>query len=83
MIDDGEGMAIACVAEFELALEVGPEVVGGRPGRQVCALGPSARPAGTLDQTVPAQDRMDCALGGNAKIAVELSNQELAGSAGA
>ena len=83
MIGDGEGIAVASIAELEFALEVGaPEVVGRDPLRQRRAGG---APTGIqrFDETMPAKDRMDRALGGDAKIAVQLTDEYFPDLAGA
>ena len=84
MIRDGEWIAVAPVAELELALEVGaPKVVGRGACGQRRAACTMARPAATLDQVVARQNRMDGALGRNPDVAGKPSDQELTDLAGA
>jgi hypothetical protein len=76
VVGDGQRIAIACVAEFELALEVGaPKRVGGIAPGQRRPRGAAARTAQGLDQIVAAQSRVDGALDGNRKITVELAHR--------
>jgi hypothetical protein len=73
-----EGIAVAPVAELELALEIGaPEIVGGDARRQWGAAGmlPSAQAS---DQAVAVEHGVDGALGRHAKVAVEPAHQEFA-----
>ncbi len=79
VVGDGERVAIAAVAELELAFEVGaPEVVRRRPNRERRSGCTMTRPARYLDQPVPMQDGVDRALGRNADIAIQPPDQELA-----
>ena len=79
MVGDGQRVAVAAVAELELALEVGaPQLVGCGTLRQRRAAGAVARPATAFDQTVAIEHRMDGALGRNPDIAVEPPDQEFA-----
>ena len=79
MVGDGERIAVASVAELELALEVGaPQVIGrGARGQQRAARA-VARPAAALDQVVAVENRMDGAPGRNPDIAVKPPDQEFA-----
>src|SRR5690242_1848399 len=64
MIADRQGKAVAAIAEFELALEVGaPEIIGGHRLRQRRAARAMARPGAAFDQTVAVEHRVDRALG--------------------
>ena len=84
MVGDGQRIAVAAVAELELALEVGaPQIVGRSALGQRRAARTVARPAATLDQAVAVEDRMDGALGRNPDVAVQPADQELADLAGA
>jgi hypothetical protein len=84
VVGDGERIAVAAVAELELALEVGaPQLVGSGALGQRRAARTMARPAATLDQTMTIEHRMDGAFGRNPDIAVEPPDQELPDLAGA
>jgi len=83
MVGDGERIAVAAVAELELAFEISaPKIVGRgalgqrRPARTV------ARAAAALDQAMAIENRMDRALGRNPDIAIEPPDQELPDLAG-
>ena len=79
MVGDGQRVAVAAVAELELALEVGaPQIVGRGALGQRRAARAVARPAAAFDQAVAIENRMDGALGWNPDIAVEPPDQELA-----
>ena len=79
MVGDGQRVAVAPVAELELALEVGaPQIIGRGALGQRRAARAVARPAAALDQAVAIENRMDGALGRNPDIAVEPPDQELA-----
>src|SRR5580658_9529643 len=84
MVGDGERIAVAAVAELELALEVGaPQIVGIGAGRQRRPGGALARPAEAFDQAVAIEHGMDGAPGRHAHVAREPPHQELADLAGA
>ena len=84
MVGDGERIAVAAVAELELALEVGaPQVVRGDALGERRAARMMARPAATRDQAVTVERRMDGAFGRNPDIAVEPPDQEFPDLAGA
>jgi hypothetical protein len=79
VIGNGERVAVLPVAEPELSLEVGaPEVVWRCSGRERRSDGAMARPARNPDQPVPVQHGVDRALGGDANVAGQLPDQELA-----
>src|SRR3954470_13031441 len=79
MIGNGERIAVAAIAEPELALEVGaPQIIGSDTRGQRRAARAVARPAATLDQAVAIENRMDGALGRYSDIAAEPPDQELA-----
>src|SRR5713226_712876 len=79
MIGDGQRITVSCVAELELALEIGaPQVIGRGALRQRRAMGAVARPAYAFDQAVAIKNGMDGALGGNPNIAGKPPDQELA-----
>ena len=79
MVGDGERVAVAAVAELELALEVGaPQIVGRGACRQRRAVRAVARPAHALDQAMAIEHGMDGAFGGNPDIAGEPADQQLA-----
>src|SRR6185437_10805693 len=83
LIGHGERIAVAPIAELELALEVGaPQIVGRSAWRQRRAARTRAHRAAALDQTVPIENRVDGALGRKANVAVESPDQELADFAG-
>jgi hypothetical protein len=83
LIGHREGIAVAPIAELELALEVDtPQIIGRGAWRQRRALRTMARPAAAFDQTVPIENRVDRALGRNPNITIEAPNQELADLAG-
>ncbi len=78
VICHGEGIAVAPVAELELALEVGtPEIVGGGAGGERCALGFLPFAAHALDEAVTIEDGMDGGGCGNAGLAGEAAHEEL------
>src|SRR5271166_731181 len=84
MVGDGEGIAIAPIAQLELALEIrAPEIVGRSALGERRAGSAVARRRERLDQPMTAQDRVHRALGGNAKVAIEPAHQKLADFAGA
>ncbi len=79
MVGDGQRIAVAAVAELELALEVGaPQIVGRGALGQRRAARAVARPAAALDQAVAIENGMDGALGRHPDVAVEPPDQELA-----
>jgi len=79
MVGDGERVAVAPVAELELALEVGaPEVVGRGALRQRRARGMVALSAHAFDQAVTVENGVDGAPGWHADVAVEPPHQQLA-----
>ena len=79
MVGDGERIAVSAVAELELALEVGaPQLVGCSALRQRRSGGAIAGLADALDQAMAIENGMDGTLGGNADIAGEPPDQELA-----
>ena len=83
MIGDSQRKAVPAIAELELALEIGTPEVGWRgAGRERRAGRPVPRPLRDLDQAVPVEHGMDCALGRNADVAVQSADQELADLAG-
>jgi len=64
MIGDRQRIAVALIAEQELALVVGaPQFVGALAGGQSCALRPTPHPAAALDQTVAIKHGMNGAFG--------------------
>jgi hypothetical protein len=72
MVGDGQRIAVASIAEHELALEVGaPQIIGFGARGQRRAARAVARPAAALDQAMAVEDRMDGAFGRNPDIAVE------------
>ena len=84
MVGDRQGIAVAAVAELELALEVGaPQVVRRQALRQRRAGGAVARPAHALDQAVAVKHGMDGALGWNPHLTGEAADQQFADLAGA
>ena len=57
LVGDGERIAIAAIAELELALEVGaPEVVGSDGGGERGALGAPSRTALVMHQPIAVED---------------------------
>jgi hypothetical protein len=79
MVGDGQRIAVASIAELELALEVrAPQIIGAGACGQRRAARAMARHAATLDQTVTVENRMDGAFGGNLEIAIEPPDQPLA-----
>ncbi len=79
MVGDGQRIAVAPIAELELALEVGaPQLIGRSAFGQRRAARAVARPAAALDQAVAVENRMDGAFGRNPDVAVEPPDQELA-----
>ena len=65
MIGDGQRIAIASIAELELALEVGaPQIIGSSARGQRRAARAVARPAAALDQAMAVEDGMDGASAG-------------------
>src|SRR5690349_10377156 len=79
MVGDGQRIAVAAIAELELALEVGtPQIVGPSACGQRRAARAVARPAAALDQAMAIEHRMDGAFGGNPDIAIEPPDQQLA-----
>lgn len=79
MIGNGERIAVAAIAELELALEVGaPQIIGSSTRGQRRAARPVARPAATLDQAMAIEHRMDGAFGRNPDIAIEPPDQQFA-----
>src|SRR6202022_1829635 len=79
MVGDGQRIAVATVAELELALEVGaPQLVGRGALRQRRAARAMARPAAAPDQAVTIEHRMDGALGRHPDVPIEPPDQELA-----
>ncbi len=79
MVGDGQRIAVAAVAELELALEVGaPQIVGSGARGQRRAARAVARPAAALDQAVAIENRMDGAFGRNPDIAIEPPDQQFA-----
>src|SRR5690242_14584667 len=79
MVGDGQRIAVAAIAELELALEVGtPQIVGPGARRQRRAARAVARPAAALDQAMAIEHRMDGAFGGNPDIAIEPPDQQFA-----
>ena len=84
LVGDGEGIAVAAVAEAELALEVyAPQVVGGSCRGEGGAGGVVALAALALDETVAIEDGVDGALGRQTHMAVEAADEELPDLAGA
>jgi len=60
MVRDGQRIAVAAIAELELALEVGtPQIIGECALRQRRAARAVARPAAAFDQAVAVENRMD------------------------
>ncbi|MGY3510906.1 hypothetical protein ACVIQY_003881 [Bradyrhizobium sp. USDA 3051] len=79
MIGNGERIAVAAIAELELALEVGaPQIIGSGTRGQRRAARAVARPAATLDQAMAIEHRMDGAFGRNPDIAIEPPDQQFA-----
>src|SRR3954452_18478242 len=79
MVGDGQRIAVAAIAEPELALEVGaPQIIGSDTRGQRRAARAVARPAATLDQAMAIEHRMDGAFGGNPDIAIEPPDQQFA-----
>jgi hypothetical protein len=77
MIGGGQRIAVAAIAELELALEVGaPQIIRCRARGQRRAARAMARPAAAPDQAMAVEDRMDGAFGRNPDIAVEPSDQQ-------
>jgi hypothetical protein len=77
MIRDGQRIAVAAIAKFELSFEIGaPQIIGYGALRQRRAARPVARPAAALDQAMAIEDRMDGAFGRNPDIAVKPSDQQ-------
>ena len=83
MVGDGQRIAVAPVAELELALEVGsPQLIGrGALGLRRAARA-MARPTAALDQAMTIENRMDGAFGGNSDVPVEPPDQEFSDLAG-
>src|SRR6202048_575315 len=83
VVGDSQRKAVPAIAELELALEIGaPEVIWRGAGREQRAGRPVPRPPRDLDQAVPVEHGVDCALGRNADVAVQSADQELAGFCG-
>src|SRR6185312_2242349 len=79
MVGDGQWIAVAPIAELELALEVSaPQIIGPSARGQRRAARAMARHAATLDQTVTVENRMDGAFGGKPDIAIEPPDQQFA-----
>ena len=78
VVGDGERVAVAAIAELELAFEVdAPEIVGRFAGGER-RTGGAMTPAQALDEAVAIEDRVDRALGWDAHVAGEAANQDLA-----
>ena len=79
MVGDGERVTVSAIAELELPFEIdAPQIVGGLPIAEWCALGlVAAAVFGSFDQPVPVEHGMDRALGGDADIAGQPPDQEL------
>src|SRR5579884_2272179 len=64
MVGDRERIAIALIAELELALIVGaPQLIRSEARRQRCSFCAGSRALQARDQPVPIQDRMNSAAG--------------------
>src|ERR1700731_5331402 len=76
VVGDSQRKAVPAIAELEPALEIGtPEVVWRGAGRERSAGRPVSRPPRDLDQAVPVEHGMDCALGRNADVAVQSADR--------
>ena len=79
MVGDGQRIAVASVAELELAPEVGaPQLIGCGTLGQWRAARAAARPAAALDQAMTVENGMDGAFRRNSDVPIEPPDQELA-----
>jgi hypothetical protein len=84
VVGDGERIAVAAVAEFEFALEVGaPEVIGESALREGRALGAVAAAAQSADQAMAVEHGVDGTFGWHAEIAGPAADEQFADFAGA
>lgn len=82
MVGDGERVAVAVIAELELAFEVGaPQIVGCRACREGRAPRPVA-PADAGDQAVAVEHGMDGAGRRHPDVARQATDQQFADLAG-
>src|SRR6478752_2400898 len=79
LVSDGQGVTVIAVAEAELPFEVGaPERVGVRDVSQRCAHGLVTPRFGALHKAMAVEHGMNSASGGDAHIAGEALDQQLA-----
>ena len=79
MVGDGERIAAACVAEAELTFEISAaKIVGVGARRERRSLGAASRAAHAADQAVAIEHGVDGALRGDAQVAGQPADQQLA-----
>src|SRR5579884_2180679 len=84
MVGDRERIAIALIAELELALIVGaPQLIRSEARRQRCSFCAGSRALQARDQPVPIQDRMNSAAGWHLHYRRQAPQQALTNLAGA